>query len=400
MFEGFDHFEVYEVKSKYYSISIEKNKIKNVSEEVERGYGVRVIKDGKLAFASSTKLDRSLVDELEKLVKVSEEELDEFPEVGKRKVGGIYDRKLENDPVEVIREAFEAIESARKCEIASGLIEVEVLERRIWNDSGEVYEKGSYFSVMLEAVHNGGSSYEFEASRRADIDFERVVERVCTLAIDDSKAKKAERRVHDVVLSPLAFHQLLYFTFYPSFNAENVVKGRSVLADKKGKLLIENLSLHDDPTLDGHLFSYSFDDEGVRAEKRALLEDGVVKSFLSDFKHGKILGEKPGNAFREDFDSLPKIHPSNVIVEMEKGEVEGDFYVHSFIGAHTANPVSGDFSLECMNAYQKGEPVRGAMLYGNIFDFLKKASCMSKEVRQVENTVSGDVLFEDVEVKA
>ncbi len=400
MFEKFDHFEVYEVSSKYYSVSIEKNMIKNVSEEFEKGYGVRVIKDGKLAFSSSTKLDKSLEEKLEKLVRISEEELDEFPEVGKRKVSGIYDRRLEEEPVEVIKEAFEVIEAERKTEIAGGIIEVEVLERRVWNDSGEVYEKGSFFAVTLEAVHGRGSSYEFEASRRADVDLENLVSKVCSLAIDDSKAKKAEKVVCDVVLSPLALHQLLYFSLYPSFNAENVVKGRSILLGKKGELLFEGISLHDDPTIDGYLFSYSFDDEGIEAERKTLVDSGVVRSFLSDYKHSKIVGEKPGNSFREDFDSLPKIHPSNVIVEVEKGEVDGDFYVHSFIGAHTANPVSGDFSLECMNAYYKGEAVRGAMIYGNVFDFLKKAVCMSKNVRQVENTVSGEVLFERVEVKA
>ena len=53
-----------------------------------------------------------------------------------------------------------------------------------------------------------------------------------------------------------------------------------------------------------------------------------------------------------------------------------------------------------MNAYQNGEPVRGAMLYGNVFEFLKKVSCMSKNVRQVENTICGDVLVENVEIKA
>ena len=400
MFEAFDAFEVYEVRSKYYSISIEKSRIKNVSEEFEKGYGVRVIKDSKLAFSSATTLDKSLVEKLEKLVRISEDELDSFPSVGKRRVGGLYDKKLEENPLEVLKESFETIEAERSCEIASGIVEIETLERRVWNDTGEVSEKATFFAVMLEAVHDKGSAYEFDASRKADLNLEKLTEKVCSLAIDDSKAKKAERRVCNVVLSPLAFHQLLYFSFYPSFNGENVVKGRSVLNGRKGENIIEGLTIYDDPTLEGKVFSYSFDDEGVKAERKTLLEKGVLKGFLCDFKHSRILGEKAGNAFREDFDSLPKIHPSNIVVEIEKGSFDADFYVHSFIGAHTANPVSGDFSLECMNAYQNGEPVRGAMLYGNVFEFLKKVSCMSKNVRQVENTICGDVLVENVEIKA
>ena len=43
-----------------------------------------------------------------------------------------------------------------------------------------------------------------------------------------------------------------------------------------------------------------------------------------------------------------------------------------FLGAHTANPISGDFSVEAMNAFkiENGEikhPVKKAMLSGNIF---------------------------------
>ena len=190
MFEAFDAFEVYEVRSKYYSISIEKSRIKNVSEEFEKGYGVRVIKDGKLAFSSATTLDKSLVEKLEKLVRISEDELDSFPSVGKRRVGGLYDKKLEENPLEVLKESFETIEAERSCEIASGIVEIEILERRVWNDTGEVSEKATFFAVMLEAVHDKGSAYEFDASRKADLNLERLTEKVCSLAIDDSKAKK------------------------------------------------------------------------------------------------------------------------------------------------------------------------------------------------------------------
>ncbi|MHC1631771.1 MAG: metallopeptidase TldD-related protein, partial [Methanotrichaceae archaeon] len=50
--------------------------------------------------------------------------------------------------------------------------------------------------------------------------------------------------------------------------------------------------------------------------------------------------------------------------------------VNGVIGAHTANPVSGDFSVEARNVFQvvDGEikkPIRSLMLAGNVFDLLK-----------------------------
>lgn len=46
--------------------------------------------------------------------------------------------------------------------------------------------------------------------------------------------------------------------------------------------------------------------------------------------------------------------------------------IHNIIGAHTANFISGDFSVETLNAEFKGKAVKGAMIYGNIFDLLGK----------------------------
>jgi len=148
-------------------------------------------------------------------------------------------------------------------------------------------------------------------------------------------------------LSPLAVNQLLSYTLYPAFSAENVAKGRS-------------------PIKTGVDFGWN----------------------------------PPGNALREESTSYPAIAPSNVVLDIEVDRCDGfnemcgnnTLYVHSLVGAHTANPVNGDFSVECNNAFLRGKPVR-AMLYGNIYDALKRVVCQSKP-KQVDNTVCGNVLFE------
>jgi PmbA protein len=50
--------------------------------------------------------------------------------------------------------------------------------------------------------------------------------------------------------------------------------------------------------------------------------------------------------------------------------------VTGVIGAHTANPVSGDFSVEARNVFlvedgEAGRPIRSLMLAGNVFELLK-----------------------------
>ena len=63
-------------------------------------------------------------------------------------------------------------------------------------------------------------------------------------------------------------------------------------------------------------------------------------------------------------------------------------YVHSVVGAHTANPMSGDFSVEISNPFwmEDGEfasPIRSAMLSGNVYEMHKEIVGLSRESRAI-----------------
>ncbi|RQD79944.1 MAG: TldD/PmbA family protein, partial [Methanocalculus sp. MSAO_Arc1] len=70
--------------------------------------------------------------------------------------------------------------------------------------------------------------------------------------------------------------------------------------------------------------------------------------------------------------------------------------VNEVIGAHTANPLTGDFSVEIQNAFfmEDGhiqEPIRKAMLAGNIFGMLEGIVGMGAEPRRVGDTIVSSV---------
>jgi PmbA protein len=63
-------------------------------------------------------------------------------------------------------------------------------------------------------------------------------------------------------------------------------------------------------------------------------------------------------------------------------------FIQDVVGAHTANPFSGDFSVELSNPFvvEGGSyefPVRKAMLSGNVFAMLRDASGLGTDVRSV-----------------
>ena len=77
--------------------------------------------------------------------------------------------------------------------------------------------------------------------------------------------------------------------------------------------------------------------------------------------------------------------------------------VTDVLGAHTANPISGDFSVEAMNAFkiENGDlkhPLKKAMLSGNIFQAMGVSSAAAAEKRKIGPFVLPQILVENLRV--
>jgi PmbA protein len=73
------------------------------------------------------------------------------------------------------------------------------------------------------------------------------------------------------------------------------------------------------------------------------------------------------------------------------------------LGAHTANPISGDFSVEANNAFiiENGEittPVKKAMISGNIFASLANCEGINSEIKQYGPFIIPKILCKDLRV--
>ncbi|WP_202319395.1 TldD/PmbA family protein [Archaeoglobus neptunius] len=389
-------WEVYHYRTRGISAEIEAGKLKVIESYAESGFAARVIVKGRVGFASSASREEA-IKMAEKIAKISEDVLDDFPSGRFRRVEGIYDRRVEDIDSNFLKEEYERlVSSISRAKISSAKIAHEIEEVEIENSYGlECYEKSTISSMLVETVHDGGSGYEVCDSRTAELEIEETARRAEELALESSRARKIESSVYDIVLEPIAVHQLFFYSLYPSFSAENVEKGRSRvrIGDKYGEITII-----DDPTVRGGLASCSFDDEGVNTVPTTLMENGVVRGYYSDWKHSKKYGIT-ANGFRMENTGYPSPMPSNIVVKADDtDESEKCIIIHSLIGSHTANPISGDFSLEVMNANYRGSAVKGMMIYGNIFDMLKRLEGELGEVRQIENTITKSLKFGKIRI--
>ncbi len=401
-----DEAEIFSSKGISNDLEIKKGKIETFRGSSHFGYGIRVIKNKKMGFAFSNKLDEKVLQRAMEVAKVGER--DEFLSLpGKQKYArtGTYDRRIAELEVEGAMEFARVLVSP--CESygvipTTGVISWSVSEVEIWNSNGvAASDKATACACYLNTAAEGESSgFYYDVSRALDLDFAGVGREAARLARDSLNAGEIGVLTTDLILMPHAAAELLENVLIPSFNADNVQRRRSSLAGKlREKIFSEKLNIVDDGTLRRGLSTAKFDGEGIKSQRTKLVRKGVLKGYLYDtYTANKGEAKSTGSAERDSYASLPHIEPSNFIVSGSGRIEEEGLVVHGLIGAHTANPASGDFSVETRNAFLDGKPVKRAIISGNIFNILNKIEGFGKDYKQVSSVRAPRIRFKDVRV--
>ena len=152
------------------------------------------------------------------------------------------------------------------------------------------------------------------------------------------------------------------------------------------------VTIVDDPLRPDGLRSRAFDAEGIRAERRRLVDRGMLTTWLLDCASARKLGlSTTGNAVR-DVSSLPSPAPSNAY--MEAGvlrpdelmtDIKGGLYVVEMLGMGV-NMVTGDYSRGATGFWIEngaiGWPVSEVTIAGNLAEmFAQLTPANDLEVR-------------------
>ena len=215
---------------------------------------------------------------------------------------------------------------------------------------------------------------------------------------------------YSVVFDALAFLEVVSL-LGEVLSAEMVVRGSSVFEGKLGeKVASKGFTLIDDPFLSGGCFNASFDDEGVPSAKRELISGGVLKGFLHNSYSTRKTGlGQAGNAFRGSFKGVPVPGPTNLFVLPGSSAVDElvdsvgkGIYIQDVMGMHTADPISGDFSVG-INGYEisggkRGRAVCEMTISGNILSLLDGITAAGSGIRFAGRAGSPPVLVEGLSV--
>jgi PmbA protein len=173
--------------------------------------------------------------------------------------------------------------------------------------------------------------------------------------------------------------------FAGAISGAAIARGVSFLKDRMGQpVFAPGIRIIDDPHRMRGLRSKPFDGEGVANARRALVDDGVLTSWLLDCASARQLGlETTGHAARAT-SGPPSPSITNLYLEAGTasaadliGGVEQGFYVTELMGMGVNN-VTGDYSRGAAGFWiENGEiafPVSEVTIAGNLIDMFARAT--------------------------
>jgi PmbA protein len=165
-------------------------------------------------------------------------------------------------------------------------------------------------------------------------------------------------------------------------NGASIARKTSFLKDKLGQQLFsDNIRIIDDPLRVRGLRSQAFDAEGVRVKRLAIIDGGVLTSWLLDCATARELGMTTTGHAHRGVSSSPS--PGAYNLHMEAGsatakelisDIKQGFYVTDLIGSGV-NGVTGDYSRGASGFWiENGEityPVSEVTIAGHLLDMFK-----------------------------
>ena len=394
---GADFSELYFENTYSNVMEMTLGKVSNVSSSIIQGVAVRLLKGTEEVYAYNNKTS---YEEVEKLVKKA---ASSFNDKKCFEAKDLVEVEYENLTPVVIspNNASNEEKKAILLDATNGALSVgDVVKQVICNftdveqnilvvNSNGVYAKDTRtncrasVSVIAQdgnktqtANNNTGRNMGMEFFKKINFyDFGKDVAEVAKtmLYADECKPGKMTVVVHNkfggVLLHEACVHSL---------EATSVAKGLSVFSNKIGeKIASDIVTAVDDGTLQNYWGSLNVDDEGHRTQRNVLIENGVLKSYLVDYRNSRKMNHPvTGSGRRQSYKYSPTSRMTNTFFENGASTFEEIIAATEYglfakkMGGGSVNPITGEFNFNVQEGYliENGKitkPVRGCTLVGS-----------------------------------
>ncbi|MEK6578907.1 MAG: TldD/PmbA family protein, partial [Bdellovibrionota bacterium] len=408
-----DHFELYFEISAKTKIEAKDGAVDSLTRSEDQGLSIRILKNQRVGFSFTTSMEKAAIQKavesafsIAKLLPADpyagfELFASDYPEIAKKESFDSEGLKAPIDQKVVMAKNLESlckkadsrIKTVRPASLSESHSEVQMMDSRGKTISHTQTFYVAYLNCIAEENGDSQVGAEVQFSHHlSELKIKNVATQAAKWATELLGAGASPTMSCPAIFRNSVVSELIEF-ISSSFSAEEIDKGRSMLADKMGQTLFsKKVNLIDDGLLKGGAATSPFDGEGVASRKTKLVSDGKISAFLYDTYYSKKLKQSPtGNATR-GIKSPPSIGTTNFYLEPGKTtpeklieQIKKGVLITDLMGVHTANPVTGDFSLGASGILiENGKltrPVRGFAVAGNVLDVFRKITDISNDLR-------------------
>ena len=248
-------------------------------------------------------------------------------------------------------------------------------------------------SVSGQGSSGGGGrvALDFFFGEKTPEHFATEAARQAILQLDAREAPAGEM---EVVLGPGWPGVLLHEAVGHGLEADFNRKKTSAFTGLIGKRVAsEKCTVVDNGTMPWRRGSLNVDDEGQPTQETVLIENGVLKNYLSDKLSSRLMGlADTGNGRRESYEHIPMPRMTNTYMLAGQDDpqdiirsVKHGIYAVNF-GGGQVDITNGKFVFSASEAYliEEGQitaPIKGATLIGNGPDVLTRVSMVGNDLK-------------------
>ena len=425
---GADDAEAYAERTRDSSVRVRDGEVEELQQAASKGVGLRVIRDKRLGFAYGTDFSKeglkALAERAVALAKgAARDDSNTLPEgklLGSAEAGE-YDPAIEEIAPEWKLAAARAAEQGARAEDArvrkfdsTGAGDF-LAQSAIASSRGARGEsRASYVYVYCSPVAEADGQLQtasWSDTRRklarlqSPEEIGRIAARRAARMLGARKPKT--QRV------PVVFEAQMAAGFIAGLagavNGNLVYKKSSFLGTLLGKRIApKGFTLYDDARLAEGIATRPFDGEGVASQTNAVIEDGVLRSFLYDASTAKKAKAKSTGSASRGWASLPSIGTSNFYLARGRQladsivkSVKQGLFVTAMLG-RGADVVTGDYSRGANGIWiENGElayPVQEITVAGNLLEMLRGIDAIGDDLDFRSSTAAPTLRFAELQV--
>lgn len=391
-----DFAEIFEEEGSSEAISMLNNNVEDVNRILRSGIGVRLYEGTRSVYGYTNVTDERSLETMINDLRAS---------LGKKEEGKeviLTEETIENrhpvriDPIDallkdkvdlMLRASHTAFEESKEIEKVSVTMSSVKQHVQISNSDGKLVQDTRVRTRMACAAYasDGTTLQSGTASPGASMGLEfyenttpeEIGKEAVRIALVMTQAKPCPSGKMPVIIDNGFGGVIFHEACGHSLEATAVAKDQSVFCNKLGQQIASTkVTAIDDGTIPNAWGSQNVDDEGNPQQKRVLIKDGILQTYMIDTLNGRRMNMKStGSSRRQSYKFEPTSRMSNTYIaagtdtfeDMLSG-IEKGLYAKK-MGGGSVNPQTGEFNFAVQEGYliENGKityPVKGASLIG------------------------------------